>query len=641
MNDLEKNLAKTVVPGSEGLPSHPGQPFIAAHYEKVFIGQKCRARSMGGGSGYDSPFVLPAGSSIEGSVSYQLDSMYTPVFTPDGRTILPGYEGSSGAVSWGCASVYADVWRPEQPYIAPTDGEPPTATGFENDFNPGWNSGARSLATFSRDGYARFRVPASVVGVVCGLNDANLSEDYAEIKHAFVFMNQEARVMEQGVPVGQPFAWNSADVFRVERRGGEVRYFQNDALRHVSEAYSAGRVFLDASLYMAGDRVEDPYMGVFSGMRDTPVAAIAGVAFEGEYRAALTGATLVLRVSAREFIENRARVATFAAQGYEGVSSVMIAPLAAIRSHAWENRPDMTPRYGVMAAAFAGLINGMTGTVRMTGRVSARGRPAVALAVAGMLSDRSVGNLSGTIGFIYGAGWERNPDFVLLADVLGVDAYMRVARQMFVVMDERARVLAAIQVDLLLDAALHNVLCLRDRLDYEAYFNAAIQEILRVEGVAGMDRAGGMEVWAFNMDNAASSSYENFPFNSFARFGGRCFGAKEDGVFLLEGRDDEHVPIAASIALGKQDFDSTRRKHIPSVYVGTDARERLLLKVSVDGESWIYAARASASEMRQQRIDLGRGLRANWFEFEILNEDGCEFALDTIEFLVAGDPRRI
>mgnify|MGYP000636051417 FL=1 len=38
--------------------------------------------------------------------------------------------------------------------------------------------------------------------------------------------------------------------------------------------------------------------------------------------------------------------------------------------------------------------------------------------------------------------------------------------------------------------------------------------------------------------------------------------------------------------------------------------------------------------MMQQRIDLGRGLRANVIGLEIVNQDGTDFELDSVQFRV-------
>ena len=42
-----------------------------------------------------------------------------------------------------------------------------------------------------------------------------------------------------------------------------------------------------------------------------------------------------------------------------------------------------------------------------------------------------------------------------------------------------------------------------------------------------------------------------------------------------------------------------------------------------------------------QRIDTGKGLRANWLEFELYNADGEDFELASVEFAAVPLSRRI
>ena len=44
---------------------------------------------------------------------------------------------------------------------------------------------------------------------------------------------------------------------------------------------------------------------------------------------------------------------------------------------------------------------------------------------------------------------------------------------------------------------------------------------------------------------------------------------------------------------------------------------------------------------KTQRYDLGKGLKANYYEFELFNQNGCDFELDSVEFLALPSGRRI
>jgi len=148
------------------------------------------------------------------------------------------------------------------------------------------------------------------------------------------------------------------------------------------------------------------------------------------------------------------------------------------------------------------------------------------------------------------------------------------------------------------------------------------------------------QVWVMNQETGATSRYDNFEFNSFAFFNGRYYGARADGVYLLEGDTDAGKRIMASISLGKFDFGTSAQKRVPNAFVGVASNGRMLLKVIVEQEEYVYVARDYGENLQTQRIDIGKGLKANFFEFELYNEDGEDFDLDSVEFVAVPLGRR-
>lgn len=149
------------------------------------------------------------------------------------------------------------------------------------------------------------------------------------------------------------------------------------------------------------------------------------------------------------------------------------------------------------------------------------------------------------------------------------------------------------------------------------------------------------EVWALNLANDATSTYAGYDFNSFGQIGGSCFGARQDGVYLLEGDTDAGNPIRASVSYGAQDFGSKTKKNLSRAYVGASSTGTLYLKVTANGQKFIYSARASSPGMKQQRFDVGRGLQATYFTFELFNKNGGNFEIGSVSFMAAEFIRRI
>lgn len=149
------------------------------------------------------------------------------------------------------------------------------------------------------------------------------------------------------------------------------------------------------------------------------------------------------------------------------------------------------------------------------------------------------------------------------------------------------------------------------------------------------------EVWVVNAETGGSTRYENYSFNSFAKIKGEFFGCRSDGIYQLDGDDDEGSPVQSMVSFGKQDFGTSALKRATNVYAGTSSGGKLFIKVLVEGDEYLYAARDSNGHLQQQRFDLGKGMRVNYFEFELYNADGDDFELASVEFAVVPLTRRI
>ncbi|HEL5043011.1 hypothetical protein [Stenotrophomonas maltophilia] len=145
--------------------------------------------------------------------------------------------------------------------------------------------------------------------------------------------------------------------------------------------------------------------------------------------------------------------------------------------------------------------------------------------------------------------------------------------------------------------------------------------------------------WVLNTENRALSRYTDYPFNSFAKIGGRYYGAAANGLHRLEGNDDDGEPIAARIRLGLSALGTRRLKRVPEAFVGYTSDGVLLLHVitvneeSGQKEAAIYKIlERPATSTRETRWKLGKGIKAVDFDFIIENVDGADFDLAAIDF---------
>jgi len=123
------------------------------------------------------------------------------------------------------------------------------------DLNQGWNSGARSTHVETGDCVATFSVPDTAAGVVCGFSSTDHNAGYRDIEHGLMLQAGFVRVVERAVFKTALAAFVTADVFTIRRAGGVVQYLQNGTLLYTSATASTGTIFLDSSLYIAGDEI--------------------------------------------------------------------------------------------------------------------------------------------------------------------------------------------------------------------------------------------------------------------------------------------------------------------------------------------------------------------------------------------------
>jgi hypothetical protein len=143
--------------------------------------------------------------------------------------------------------------------------------------------------------------------------------------------------------------------------------------------------------------------------------------------------------------------------------------------------------------------------------------------------------------------------------------------------------------------------------------------------------------WVMNTEGEMPlSEYTNYQFNSFCRVGDVYLGAADEGLYLLDGESDEGDPIESAVRTMMLDFGSPVMKRVRRAYLGYTSNGKLMLKVGVVAngelkEQWYEAKELPAQAPREQMVQLGRGLRSRYWQFELTNVDGADFELDMLE----------
>lgn len=139
-------------------------------------------------------------------------------------------------------------------------------------------------------------------------------------------------------------------------------------------------------------------------------------------------------------------------------------------------------------------------------------------------------------------------------------------------------------------------------------------------------------VWVVNLNTGATAQYDNFGFNSFFEYEGDYYGVADDGIYKLDGEDDNGADIDALVDPGKSNLGSAQKKSVINVYAGVSSSGKMLLKVDADGQEYTYEARSNSEDLKNHRFDVGRGLTGNYYDFTVMNQNGEDFDLESVVF---------
>ena len=97
------------------------------------------------------------------------------------------------------------------------------------------------------------------------------------------------------------------------------------------------------------------------------------------------------------------------------------------------------------------------------------------------------------------------------------------------------------------------------------------------------------DTWAFTGVGFEPSIYTGYNFNSYTMYRNRYYGAKHDGIYLLEGETDDGAEIHSGVRVGPTNFGVMAPKHIRAVYIGNDSGVRTTARMVGDSGQTAYA----------------------------------------------------
>jgi len=167
---------------------------------------------------------------------------------------------------------------------------------------------------------------------------------------------------------------------------------------------------------------------------------------------------------------------------------------------------------------------------------------------------------------------------------------------------------------------------------------------VRVEAQAFIALAAAFRTWVLNTRKKALTEYDNFNFNSYARFNGVTLAASSAGIFKLAAEDtDAGTEIDAVVRTGQQMFGTTFNKRVPRIYAGYEATGplRFVTITSQDGRRTYQLPDNRIRGVQQRRVPVGRGPKSPYWQFEVQNEEGSDFLIEHLDLYPEVLSRRV
>lgn len=165
------------------------------------------------------------------------------------------------------------------------------------------------------------------------------------------------------------------------------------------------------------------------------------------------------------------------------------------------------------------------------------------------------------------------------------------------------------------------------------------------DGTYLLDTTQELFTWVINHNTGAPSRYENFDFDAFAVIGQDYLAARGDGIYLLDGDDDNGTDIDAIATIGRTDFDEPVLKRVTAAFLGLNSAGQAHLTIRTDQgiTTGPYKLRQAATASTTERAKFRRGIKSRYWEFDIANVDGGDLQIKSAEFetIVLGEKHRL
>lgn len=193
---------------------------------------------------------------------------------------------------------------------------------------------------------------------------------------------------------------------------------------------------------------------------------------------------------------------------------------------------------------------------------------------------------------------------------------------------------------------LINIVSLSSAMNFstEDGSNASLVELLTDSFIISIPTASGQDSyigWLLSPETASVTNYSNYNFDGACKWNGEYYFFNSSGLYKYGGSTDDGETIRSIVTFSALSFGTSNKKIIPSIYLGATNSGGLILKVRHDGRGEVYyKINKYTNNLQTQKIDIGKGLMARYFQFELII-DASDFDMESIEFLPMEIKRKI
>jgi len=150
--------------------------------------------------------------------------------------------------------------------------------------------------------------------------------------------------------------------------------------------------------------------------------------------------------------------------------------------------------------------------------------------------------------------------------------------------------------------------------------------------------------YAYGTETKAITNYSNFNFTGSCVFNGKTLLINDTGIFEYGGESDNGIAIVASIKTGKMNgvmgrngvYPSNKIKRIPDAKIVIDCDKsggEVTVNVTADENApLLYANAISHSGFATHRVPIGRGIKFNYVQLEVIGTGCAHLDISSIEY---------